>query len=113
MEQGRTDHKHKEDISTIQELIAELKNDRDKIFAHFDKKYYVGDGRIETLNISELQSLLDTFSASCNNLCAIYDRIHRCFDLVSAYDIRYTMNAVDYFMKYKKEIFAMDRSKKV
>lgn len=104
--------KYEKDILSKKELIAKLIKCRDKIYAHFDKKYYIGNGSIKTLGISELQLLLDTFSASYNNLCFTYDRILRVFDPVSVEDVRHTVNAVDYFIKYKKELFLMERNNK-
>lgn len=104
--------KYEKDILLKEELIIKLINSRDKIHAHFDKKYYIGNESIETLCISELQLLLDTFSDSYNNLCVIYDRMLRVFEPVSVDDVRQTVNAVNYFIKYKKELFLMERNNK-
>ena len=105
--------KYEKVISSKDELITQLIKGRNKIFAHFDKKYYAGNRNIETLNISELQLLLDTFSKCYNNLGTIYDRRYRNFKSDSADDVKNTVNAVDYFIKYNKELLSMERNNRV
>ena len=105
--------KYEKAISSKKALIEKLIKGRDKIHAHLDKKYYIGNERIETLSISELKLLLGTFSVSYNYLCVIYDRAQRAFAPISVDDVWQPVNAVNYFIKYKKDLLSMERDNKV
>ena len=90
-------------IQSKETLIKKLIKERNKIVAHFDKKYYLRNKNIKMVNIHDLYELLDTFSTLFNNLCIKYDRVLRTFEPILADDIKQSVTAIDFFLKHKKE----------
>ena len=96
--------KAKKLIEENQELINNLKYDRDKFYAHFDKKRILQNKKRMITNVEQLKNGLDLVERILNTIGGLYDRSYRSFQSIGRSDINEIGHCVDLYVNNKLEI---------
>ena len=81
------------------DLIKVLKENRDKVFAHFDKEFLVTHKKQLSISIENLKKSLELAEKIVNMISCYYDRTFRSFSPLNISDIQQTIKIVDNFLK--------------
>ncbi len=77
------------------ELISVIINNRNNVFAHFNKDYLINHKKQLTVTIENLKKALDLVERVLNKIWCYYDRTYRCFDPINIADIKQTISVID------------------
>ena len=85
------------------ELINIIINNRNNVFAHFNKDYLINHKKQLTVTIENLKKALDLAEKVLNNIWYYYDRNDRKFNPINESDINHTINVIDKYIKTKNK----------
>lgn len=85
------------------ELINIIINNRNNVFAHFNKDYLINHKKQLTVTIENLKKALDLAEKVLNNIWHYYDRTDRMFKPINESDINHTINVIDKYIKTKNK----------
>lgn len=85
------------------ELINIIINNRNNVFAHFNKDYLINHKKQLTVTIENLKKALDLAEIVLNNIWHYYDRNDRKFNPINESDIKHTINVIDKYIKTKNK----------
>ena len=85
------------------ELINIIINNRNNVFAHFNKDYLINHKKQLTVTIENLKKALDLAEKVLNNIWHYYDRTDRSFKPINESDISHTINVIDKYIKTKNK----------
>lgn len=85
------------------ELINIIINNRNNVFAHFNKDYLINHKKQLTVTIENLKKALDLAEKVLNNIWHYYDRTDRSFKPINEPDINHTINVIDKYIKTKNK----------
>lgn len=91
-------------------LLQKLKENRDKIFAHFEKEFLVTHRIDMSISLADLKELLNLAKNIVNKIGVYYDRSIRDFEPLNISDIQQTISIVDSFIKNKKVIIKLKKN---
>lgn len=85
------------------ELISIIINNRNNVFAHFNKDYLIIHKKQLTVTIENLKKALELAEKVLNNIWHYYDRTDRSFKPINESDINHTINVIDKYIKTKNK----------
>ena len=85
------------------ELISIIINNRNNVFAHFNKDYLINHKKQLTVTIENLKKALDLAERVLNKIWCYYDRSYKWFNPINESDIDHTINAIDKYIKTKNK----------
>lgn len=85
------------------ELISIIINNRNNVFAHFNKDYLINHKKQLTVTIENLKKALELAEKVLNNIWHYYDRTDRSFKPINESDISHTINVIDKYIKTKNK----------
>lgn len=85
------------------ELISIIINNRNNVFAHFNKDYLINHKKQLTVTIENLKKALELAEKVLNNIWHYYDRNDRKFKPINESDINHTINVIDKYIKTKNK----------
>lgn len=85
------------------ELISIIINNRNNVFAHFNKDYLINHKKQLTVTIENLKKALELAEKVLNNIWHYYDRTDRSFKPINESDINHTINVIDKYIKTKNK----------
>lgn len=86
------------------ELINIIINNRNNVFAHFNKDYLINHKKqLTVVTIENLKKALDLAERVLNNIWHYYDRTPRSFKPINESDISHTINVIDKYIKTKSK----------
>lgn len=85
------------------ELINIIINNRNNVFANFNKDYLINHKKQLTVTIENLKKALDLAEKVLNNIWHYYDRTDRMFKPINESDINHTINVIDKYIKTKNK----------
>lgn len=85
------------------ELINIIINNRNNVFAHFNKDYLINHKKQLTVTIENLKKALDLAEKVLNNIWCYYDRSYKWFKPINESDINHTINVIDKYLKTKNK----------
>lgn len=85
------------------ELISIIINNRNNVFAHFNKDYLINHKKQLTVTIENLKKALELAEKVLNNIWHYYDRNDRKFNPINESDINHTINVIDKYIKTKNK----------
>ena len=85
------------------ELISIIINNRNNVFAHFNKDYLINHKKQLTVTIENLKKALDLAERVLNKIWCYYDRTPRSFKPINESDINHTIRVIDKYIKTKNK----------
>lgn len=85
------------------ELISIIINNRNNVFAHFNKDYLINHKKQLTVTIENLKKALDLAERVLNKIWCYYDMTFRSFTPINESDINHTINVIDKYIKTKNK----------
>ena len=85
------------------ELISIIINNRNNVFAHFNKDYLINHKKQLTVTIENLKKALDLAERVLNKIWCYYDRSYKWFNPINESDINQTINAINKYIKTKNK----------
>ena len=85
-------------------LIEKIKNDREKVFAHFDRDFIVTHKWEQSITIDDLKNALNIVKTIVNDVGKLYDNSIRDFSPISVSDIDNTIYILGLYDKNTRKI---------
>ncbi len=99
-------------IEESEKIIKKLKDNRDNLYAHFSKKGFFNNEKVQVVFTTELIALMEIVDKVINNMYVMFDGVMIRFEVINAKDVNNLSRCINLYIKHKHEIIKVENNTK-